>query len=87
MKHPQILGGSIAGEVVQLGPGIKNLKLGDKVCSLVNSNVMRNRVDNELNRSLVLDGGNRKRKLIRNLSRFRSSCSEKSPKTTPSNKQ
>ncbi|TVY36120.1 Protein TOXD [Lachnellula subtilissima] len=31
VQHPQILGGNIAGTVVELGQEVKNLKLGDKV--------------------------------------------------------
>jgi len=33
VKHPQVLGDSIAGAVVEAGPDLKNLKLGDKVSS------------------------------------------------------
>ena len=31
VKHPQVLGDGIAGSVVEVGPDVKNLKLGDKV--------------------------------------------------------
>jgi len=31
VKHPQVLGDGTAGTVVEIGPGVKNLKLGDKV--------------------------------------------------------
>ena len=31
VKHPQVLGDGIGGTVVEVGPGVKNLKLGDKV--------------------------------------------------------
>jgi NADPH-dependent curcumin reductase CurA len=31
VKHPQVLGDGIAGTVVEAGPNLKNLKLGDKV--------------------------------------------------------
>jgi len=31
VKHPQVLGDSTAGTVVEVGPGVKNLKIGDKV--------------------------------------------------------
>ncbi|KAJ9623588.1 hypothetical protein H2203_005850 [Taxawa tesnikishii (nom. ined.)] len=31
VQHPQILGDGIAGTVVEVGPGVKNLKAGDKV--------------------------------------------------------
>jgi hypothetical protein len=33
VKHPQVLGDGIAGTVVEVGPNLKNLKLGDKVSS------------------------------------------------------
>ena len=33
--HPQVLGDGIAGTVVEVGPDVKNLKLGDKVRSSV----------------------------------------------------
>ena len=31
VHHPQVLGDGIAGTVVEVGSGVKNLKLGDKV--------------------------------------------------------
>lgn len=31
VKHPQVLGDGTAGTVVKVGPGVKKLKLGDKV--------------------------------------------------------
>lgn len=31
VKHPQVLGDGIGGTVVEIGPEVKNLKLGDKV--------------------------------------------------------
>jgi NADPH:quinone reductase-like Zn-dependent oxidoreductase len=31
VKHPQVLGDSTAGTVVEVGPGAKRLKVGDKV--------------------------------------------------------
>jgi NADPH:quinone reductase-like Zn-dependent oxidoreductase len=31
VKHPQVLGDGTAGTVVEVGPGVKRLKVGDKV--------------------------------------------------------
>lgn len=31
VKHPQVLGDGVAGTVVEAGPGVKKLKVGDKV--------------------------------------------------------
>ena len=31
VKHPQVLGDGTAGTVVETGPGLKNLAVGDKV--------------------------------------------------------
>ncbi len=31
VKHPQILGDGMAGTVVELGPKVKHLKIGDQV--------------------------------------------------------
>ena len=31
VQHPQVLGDGIAGPVVEVGPGVTNLKVGDKV--------------------------------------------------------
>jgi len=31
VEHPQVLGDSTAGTVVELGPDVRNLKIGDKV--------------------------------------------------------
>lgn len=33
VKHPQILGDAVAGTVIEVGPGIKSLKIDDKVGS------------------------------------------------------
>ena len=34
VKHPQVLGDGIAGMVVEVGPNVKNLSIGDKVVFL-----------------------------------------------------
>jgi Zn-dependent alcohol dehydrogenase len=31
VKHPQVLGDGLAGTVVEVGPGVQRLKIGDKV--------------------------------------------------------
>ena len=31
VEHPQVLGDSTAGTVIELGPEVRNLKIGDKV--------------------------------------------------------
>ena len=31
VKHPQVLGDGTAGTVVEVGPNVRNLKIGDKV--------------------------------------------------------
>jgi len=87
VKHPQILDGSIAGEVVQLGPGIKNLKLGDKVCTHQCAKKEEDSLVKFMNRSLGSAGENKKRNLTKNSSQFQNCSLEKSPKITPSNKQ
>ncbi len=34
VEHPQILGDSMAGTVIEVGPSVRNLVVGDKVCCL-----------------------------------------------------
>jgi Zn-dependent alcohol dehydrogenase len=34
VQRPQVLGDCVAGPVLKTGPGVKNLQVGDKVCTL-----------------------------------------------------
>ena len=34
VKHPQVLGDGIAGTVVEVGPNVQNLSVGDKVLAV-----------------------------------------------------
>ena len=36
VTHPQVLGDGTAGTVVEVGPNVRNLKIGDKVCCYFN---------------------------------------------------
>lgn len=40
VKHPQILGDAVAGHVVKVGPGVKNLKIGDAVLIPPSTNLL-----------------------------------------------
>ena len=61
-KHPQVLGDSVAGTVVEVGPDVKSLRLDDKVESPLTRR--RSGSTNEI-RSSVLDGVRRRRRHTR----------------------
>lgn len=44
VKHPQILGDSVAGTVVGIGPNVRNLAIGDQVSLIRNSRKLLKRL-------------------------------------------
>lgn len=63
VKHPQVLGDTIAGTVVEVGADVKSLKIGDKVYFPL-KRPKSGRTDGP--RSSVMDGASRRKRHTRN---------------------
>lgn len=74
VKYPQVLGDGIAGTVVEVGPGVENLSVGDKVIFIETSYHARGF---DSSRSSASDGENKRRRPIRFMPLYRSSFSER----------